>query len=167
MECFTNASKIAPIDMSDDLNELYQEMIRDHGRRPRNKGRLEGAREAAGKNPICGDNVRVFVATDGASINDVKFDGDGCEICIASASMMTELVKGKPKTDAEQLFSNFREFLMTGKSEKELGKLEAFSGVHKFPIRVKCAVLPWHAMIATFEGTAEVSTEKAEGQKIS
>lgn len=153
--------------MDDDLRELYQEMIRDHGRRPRNKGSIEGALASAGKNPICGDNVTVFVKADGNKINDIKFEGSGCEICMASASMMTEMVKGKERGDIENLFAGFRGFLMTGSPTDELGKLQAFSGVHKFPIRVKCAVLPWHAMIAAFDGTAEVSTEKEEGQKLS
>jgi nitrogen fixation NifU-like protein len=153
--------------MDDDLRELYQEMIKDHGRRPRNKGSIEGALASAGKNPICGDNVTVFVKADGKKIDDIKFEGSGCEICIASASMMTELVKSKERGDIEKLFERFRGFLMTGSANEDLGKLQAFSGVHKFPIRVKCAVLPWHAMIAAFDGTAEVSTEKEEGQKLS
>jgi nitrogen fixation NifU-like protein len=111
--------------------------------------------------------VTVFVKAHANKIDDIKFDGSGCEICVASASMMTELVKGKERNDIERLFGDFRGFLMTGSAANDLGKLQAFSGVHKFPIRVKCAVLPWHAMIAAFDGSGDVSTENDEGQKLS
>lgn len=147
-----------------DLHELYQELILDHGRRPRNFGRLpEANRSAEGYNPLCGDKVKVYVKVDGDVVKDVRFEGSGCAISTASASIMTETLKGKTRAEAENLFETFHD-LVTGRSPKvdasELGKLEAFSGVSEFPIRVKCATLGWHTLRAALAGNGDVvSTE--------
>lgn len=147
-----------------DLRDLYQEVILDHSRKPRNFGRMEGASyEKEGYNPLCGDRLTVFleIGDDGA-IRDVRFDGSGCAISTASASMMTQSLKGKTVEEARRLFQQFHE-LVTGKaadSGGELGKLAVFSGVSEFPVRVKCATLPWHTAIAALEGREEpVTTE--------
>ncbi|HSB08007.1 MAG TPA: SUF system NifU family Fe-S cluster assembly protein [Blastocatellia bacterium] len=147
-----------------DLQDLYQELILDHGRRPRNLKRLEGAnRSAEGFNPLCGDKVKVYVKMDGDIVSDVSFEGSGCAISTASASIMTETLKGKTRAEAEALFQTFHD-LVTGRERKldspELGKLAVFSGVSEFPIRVKCATLSWHTLRAALSGKeAVVSTE--------
>ena len=147
-----------------DLQDLYQELILDHGRRPRNFKRLDDAtRNAEGYNPLCGDKVRIYVKMDGDIIRDLSFEGSGCAISTASASIMTETLKGKTRADAEDLFQTFHD-LVTGKEAQldaqELGKLEVFSGVSEFPIRVKCATLSWHTLRAALNGEGElVSTE--------
>jgi nitrogen fixation NifU-like protein len=134
-----------------ELQELYQELILDHNRSPRNFGLLEGAdRHAEGYNPLCGDQVRVEVKLDGDRIADIKFSGNGCAISKASASMMTSAVKGKSIGEAETLFQGFHG-LVTGTGtladpKKTLGKLAIFAGVAEFPVRVKCATLAWHAL---------------------
>jgi nitrogen fixation NifU-like protein len=147
-----------------DLRELYQEVLLEHSRRPRNYRRLDGsARKVEGYNPLCGDRFTVYVDTDGEEIRDVSFEGTGCAISTASASVMTELVKGKSRAEAEKLFQRFQR-LVTGKEENpsaaDLGKLAVFAGVSEFPVRVKCAVLAWHTLRAALEGKREsVSTE--------
>ena len=147
-----------------DLQDLYQELILDHGRRPRNFKRLDDAtRNAEGYNPLCGDKVKIYVKMDGYIIKDLSFEGSGCAISTASASIMTETLKGKTRADAEELFQTFHD-LVTGKKAQidapELGKLEVFSGVSEFPIRVKCATLSWHTLRAALHGADEiVSTE--------
>lgn len=147
-----------------ELGELYREVILDHYRRPRNFRVIdEGARRVEGHNPLCGDHVTVYLRLDGDVIQDIAFQGTGCAISQASASLMTSALKGKTRQEAEQLFQRFHR-LVTGASLEpdgpELGKLEVFSGVSAFPIRVKCASLPWHAMHAALEGRTEaVSTE--------
>jgi nitrogen fixation protein NifU and related proteins len=147
-----------------DLQDLYQELILDHGRRPRNFKRLDDAtRNAEGYNPLCGDKVKIYVKMDGDVIKDLSFEGSGCAISTASASIMTETLKGKKRADAEELFQTFHD-LVTGKKAQldapELGKLEVFSGVSEFPIRVKCATLSWHTLRAALHGADEiVSTE--------
>ena len=147
-----------------DLHELYQELILDHGRRPRNFGKLQEAnRSAEGYNPLCGDKVKVYVKLDNDVVKDVRFEGSGCAISTASASIMTETLKGKTRSQAEDLFETFHD-LVTGKAAKfdapDLGKLEVFSGVSEFPIRVKCATLGWHTLRAALAGNGEpVSTE--------
>ena len=149
--------------MFDDLNDLYQQVIIDHSRSPRNFAVLAGAnRKAAGQNPICGDNYTVFLKLNGDVIEDIGFQGSGCAISKSSASVMTDAVKGKTKAEAKQLFDKFHEVIMTGKMELEgAGKLAAFAGVHKFPARVKCAILSWHALKAALEGANQpVSTEE-------
>ena len=147
-----------------DLRELYQELILDHGRRPRNFKPLDEAnRTAEGFNPLCGDKVKVYVKVDGDAIEDISFQGSGCAISTASASIMTETLKGKSRGEAEELFETFHD-LVTGEPAKldspELGKLAVFSGVSEFPIRVKCATLSWHTLRAALKGNGEVvSTE--------
>jgi len=147
-----------------DLQDLYQELILDHGRRPRNFRPLEGAnRGAQGYNPLCGDKVRVYVKLNGDIVEDVSFEGAGCAISTASASIMTETLKGKTREQAEDLFQTFHD-LVTGREAQvnapELGKLAVFSGVSEFPMRVKCATLSWHTLRAALSGNGEVvSTE--------
>ena len=134
-----------------ELDELYQSLILDHNRSPRNFGTLEGAdRHAEGYNPLCGDQVAVDLKLDGDRISDIKFSGNGCAISKASASLMTTAVKGKTLAEAEVLFSGFHG-LVTGTvvpedPKKTLGKLAIFAGVAEFPVRVKCATLAWHAL---------------------
>lgn len=151
--------------MSTELRELYQEVILEHAKRPRNFRALEGpVRRAEGNNPLCGDVLTVYVALDGDTVKDVAFQGSGCAISTASASVMTELLKGKSRADAEALFEAFHA-LVTGEPESmqraaALGKLAVFAGVSEFPTRVKCAILAWHTMRAALEGREEtVSTE--------
>jgi nitrogen fixation NifU-like protein len=129
-----------------DLRELYQDVILDHHKKPRNFRKQENARHVEGFNPLCGDKVTVYVKLDGDVIRDVSFQGSGCAISTASASMMTESLKGKTRAEAEELFKNFHAVL-TGQSEEamnedKMGKLVVFSGVREFPVRVKCATLP-------------------------
>jgi nitrogen fixation protein NifU and related proteins len=146
-----------------DLRELYQEVILDHQKKPRNFRMLEGARHVEGFNPLCGDKLTVYVQLDGDVVRDVSFQGSGCAISTASASMMTETLKGKTRAQAEALFQSFHA-LLTGKTPPDdgsnLGKLEVFSGVREFPVRVKCATLAWHTFHAALEGENKtVSTE--------
>ena len=155
-----------------ELRDLYQEVILDHSKRPRNFGELAGAnRHAEGYNPLCGDRETVYVRLEDGILKDVGFRGAGCAISTASASMMTESVKGKTLADAEALFERFHD-LITGNdgttktSRPELGKLAVFSGVREFPVRVKCATLPWHTLKAALAGEEKtVSTELTEGPK--
>jgi nitrogen fixation NifU-like protein len=148
-----------------DLSELYQEVILDHNKRPRNFQILEGAnRSAEGYNPLCGDQITVYLKLDGDTIRDISFQGAGCAISKASASMMTASLKGKTRAEAQALFEKFHQ-MVTGDhgaapDPLELGKLAVFSGVSEFPVRVKCASLAWHTMRAALEGTGEtISTE--------
>jgi nitrogen fixation protein NifU and related proteins len=148
--------------MFDDLEDLYQQVILDHSKSPRNFHKMEGANGVAeGHNPLCGDQIKVYLLMEGNRIKDVSFEGSGCAISKASASMMTEAVKGKSRDEIQKLFEGFHQMIITGEMKpEETGKLSAFAGVHKFPARVKCAILSWHAMIAALEGQAEkVSTE--------
>ena len=146
------------------LSDLYQEVILEHDKNPRNFREIEDADKTAdGKNPLCGDALRVYVAMDGDTIADVAFKGSGCAISKASASMMTQAVKGKTKDDAEVIFDEFHR-MVTGEldietDENELGKLKIFSGVLEFPARVKCASLSWHTLHAALQGEEVVSTE--------
>jgi nitrogen fixation NifU-like protein len=146
-----------------DLRELYQEVILDHHKKPRNFRSQADARRMEGHNPLCGDKITVYVKLDGDVIRDVSFQGSGCAISTASASMMTESVKGKTRAEAESLFKSFHE-LVTGKPvdrpKANLGKLAVFSGVREFPVRVKCASLAWHTLHAALQGESKtVSTE--------
>lgn len=140
-----------------DLDELYQSVILDHNRNPRNYRRIpDAAGEAEGYNPLCGDQLKVWLQTEGDRITDVSFEGSGCAISRASASMMTAAVKGKTKAEVNAMFELFHR-LVTGQLDadeqrKALGKLAVFSGVSEFPIRVKCASLAWHALKAALEG---------------
>ena len=144
-----------------ELRELYQTMILDHYKRPRNRGRPEAAdRRAAGDNPLCGDKVTVFARVKDGVVTDVGFEGSGCAISTASASLMTESVKGRRVEEVAKLFDRFHE-VVTGASEpgSDLGKLAVFVGVREFPMRVKCATLAWHTLRAALEGGGAVSTE--------
>ncbi|HSI71700.1 MAG TPA: SUF system NifU family Fe-S cluster assembly protein [Fimbriimonas sp.] len=149
--------------MSFDLRELYQEVILDHNRRPRNKGRLEEPTgHAEGYNPLCGDMVSLTLLTENGRVKDIAFDGQGCAISTASASLMTEAVKGKTVEEAETLFREFQDMVTeTGQAtDHDLGELEVFAGVREYPVRIKCAILPWHALHAALNGeTSKVSTE--------
>ena len=146
-----------------DLADLYQQVIIDHNKNPRNKKPIAGAsRVAAGDNPLCGDKITLYVTLDGDTITDVGFQGSGCAISQASASLMTGAVKGKKVTDAEELFHGFHD-MVTGVSAGDktvLGKLAAFEGVKQYPSRVKCANLAWHTLHAALNAADEpVSTE--------
>lgn len=147
------------------LRELYQEVILDHNKNPRNYRAMDDpTRTVEGYNPLCGDHYTVFVKMDGDVITDVSFQGAGCAISKASASVMSSIVKGKTKAEAERMFETFHK-LVTGEMNGEanldaLGKLAAFAGVSEFPARVKCASLPWHTLHAAMqEQTKVVSTE--------
>jgi nitrogen fixation NifU-like protein len=148
-----------------DARELYQELILDHGRRPRNYSVPEGAnRSAEGKNPLCGDHVIVKLRYEDGVVKDVGFQGSGCAISTAAASTMTEIVKGKTRPEVDAIFHRFHD-LVTGKSEEAdeeaMGKLAAFAGLSEFPMRVKCATLAWHTLEAALddESATAVSTE--------
>ena len=145
-----------------DLRDLYQEVVLDHSRSPRNFRVLDGSRQAEGFNPLCGDRVTVYVELEGDTIRDVAFQGSGCAISKASASLMTTALKGRTREEAEKLFDEFHRLVTGGGSADPvaLGKLAVFSGVSEFPVRVKCATLAWHTLHAALEGLAEpVSTE--------
>ncbi len=151
-----------------ELRELYQEVILDHNRTPRNFGALQGAtHHAQGYNPLCGDRVQISLILDNDVIQEIHFEGAGCAISTASASLLTESLKGKTRQQATELFREFRG-LVTGDPLKkvpvhrQLGKLAVFSGVCEFPVRVKCATLVWHTMSAALENhLEEVSTEES------
>jgi nitrogen fixation NifU-like protein len=134
--------------VSADLDELYQQAILDHNRRPRNFRALEGARTAEGHNPLCGDRFTVYVRVEDGVVTDAGFQGTGCAISIASASLMTESVTGKPVADVTALFDRLQRMLMAppGSPVEQLGALTALAGVRQFPIRVKCAILAWQAL---------------------
>lgn len=148
-----------------DLTDLYQQVILDHNRRPRNFGPLEHAnRHAEGHNPLCGDHVTVHARVEGDCVAEVRFEGSGCAISRASASLMTDAVKGKPGAEVEALRQRFQAMVMTNPAgpleASGLGKLSALGGVRAFPARVKCATLPWHTLKAALHDAPEsVSTE--------
>ena len=150
--------------MSSELSDLYQEVVLDHGKRPRNFGPLEGAtHHAEGLNPLCGDHFTVYAKVDGGVVREAKFEGSGCAISKASASVMTGVVKGKTAEEIERIFDRFHRLVTEGPGAgdaEELGKLAVFGGVHEYPTRVKCASLAWHALRAALDGQGEpVSTE--------
>ena len=147
--------------MLDDLADLYQQLILDHNKRPRNFGVLPDAnRTAQGFNPVCGDNYTLYAKMDGDVVQEISFQGSGCAISKASASILTESLKGKTRSEVKSLFDKVHDMILTGNMDGDLGKLAALAGVHKFPARVKCAILPWHAAMAAVEGRGEtVSTE--------
>lgn len=144
-----------------DLHELYQEVILHHYKTPRNFGVLDDATNAAhGDNPLCGDRIALTVRLKGDVIEDLRFKGSGCAISTASASLMTEAIKGKTKADARGLFEKFHPMVMGTGPAEGVGKLDVFSGVSEFPVRVKCATLAWHTLLAALEGKKDtVSTE--------
>jgi nitrogen fixation protein NifU and related proteins len=148
-----------------DLRDLYQDVILEHSKAPRNYRQLASAnRKAEGFNPLCGDHFTVYLDVEGDAIRDIAFQGSGCAISKASASMMTQSLKGKSTAEAETLFNEFHQ-LVTGEAKKsgdakEMGKLAVFSGVCEYPARVKCATLAWHALHAALQGQQDpVSTE--------
>lgn len=146
-----------------DLKALYQEVILDHNKKPRNFGKLSPAtHHAEGHNPLCGDHINVFMNLAGDKVEAIAFEGEACAVCKASASMMTVAVKGKTRTDAEALTKEFLD-MATGKLDmsqpNNVGRLAVFAGVRDLPTRVKCAILPWHTLHAAFNSVSEVSTE--------
>ncbi len=152
--------------MSSELRELYQEVILDHNKRPRNFHRMEEAnRHAEGYNPLCGDHLTVYLHLEGDRIVQLSFEGNGCAISKASASLMTEGLKGKTLEEAQSLFKKFHK-MVTGSpgspADPDLGKLAVFAGVCEFPSRVKCASLAWHTLNSALEGRDEVISTEAE-----
>lgn len=147
-----------------ELSELYQQVILDHNKKPRNFRKLDPAsHQAEGYNPLCGDQLTVYLRVENDRVADVGFEGSGCAISKASASMMTQAVKGKSKEQAETLFQEFHS-MVTGELDEEieennLGNLKIFAGVREFPVRVKCATLPWHTMQAALNKQDQISTE--------
>lgn len=147
-----------------ELSELYQQVILDHNKKPRNFRKLETANHTAdGYNPLCGDQLTVYLNVEDDRVQEVGFEGSGCAISKASASMMTQAVKGKSKEEVETLFKEFHS-MVTGELDEEneensLGNLKIFAGVREFPVRVKCATLPWHTMHAAMNKAGHVSTE--------
>ena len=147
-----------------ELSELYQAVILDHNKKPRNFHKLENAnRTAEGFNPLCGDQLHIYLQVEDDQVKDISFEGTGCAIWKASASMMTQAVKGKSKQEAEQLFDEFHR-MVTGKLDEErdpnnLGRLTIFAGVRDFPVRVKCATLSWHTLHAALNEKQAATTE--------
>jgi nitrogen fixation NifU-like protein len=147
-----------------ELSELYQQVILDHNKKPRNFRKLETANHSAeGYNPLCGDQLTIYLNLEDDTVKEVGFEGSGCAISKASASMMTQAVKGKSKEETEKLFQEFHS-MVTGElneetQENNLGNLKIFAGVREFPVRVKCATLPWHTLHAALHKEEQVSTE--------
>lgn len=150
--------------MSDDLTDLYQQVILDHCRQPRNFRELPAATcSAQGHNPLCGDRLNLYLVMEDDRIKDIGFTGSGCCISKASASILTTELKGKRKAEVKALFDKVHALVTTGRTTEDVGKLAVFAGVYKFPARVKCAILPWHAAMAALDGNAEpVTTEKED-----
>jgi nitrogen fixation NifU-like protein len=145
-----------------DLSDLYQEVILDHNKRPRNFRAIEApSHQAEGYNPLCGDRLKLFVTVDGDRITDLAFQGSGCAISKASASLMTDALKGLTVAEAEQLFERFHRMVTTPPDApvEDLGKLSVFAGVREFPVRVKCASLAWHTLKAALAREAVTTTE--------
>jgi nitrogen fixation NifU-like protein len=146
-----------------DLRELYQSVILDHNKKPRNYGHLDGAnRSADGYNPLCGDKVTVYLDVDDDVVKDIAFEGSGCAISTASASLMTQSVKGKPISEVEEIFAGFHRLVTSDPRAEvdgaELGKLTVFGGVREFPMRVKCATLSWHALRSALAESGDTAT---------
>ncbi len=150
--------------MFDELSDLYQQVILDHCKHPRNFRELGTPTcSAQGHNPLCGDQLKLFLAMDGDTIKDISFLGSGCCISKASASLLTEAARGKTKAEVEKMFELVHEMVTTGRVVGDVGKLAVFAGVHKFPARVKCAILAWHAVMAALKGQGQpVSTENEQ-----
>jgi nitrogen fixation protein NifU and related proteins len=156
------AFPLGSIAMSGDLSDLYQQVILDHNKRPRNRGKLPTAnRVAHGDNPTCGDQCSVYLRVDGDRIADVSFDGSGCAISQASASLMTTQVKGKTAAEVESMFQDFHKIVTTGEAPDEISDLAAFAGVHTFPARIKCATLGWHAALNALHGDPTPTTTES------
>jgi nitrogen fixation NifU-like protein len=148
--------------MFDELSDLYQQVILDHCKHPRNFHELANPTcSAQGHNPLCGDQLRLFLVLEGEVVKDAGFVGSGCCISKASASLLTESIKGKTRAEVQQMFEKVHEMVTTGKVLGDVGKLAVFAGVHKFPARVKCAILAWHAVVAALKGNSgrPVTTE--------
>lgn len=150
--------------MFDELSDLYQQVILDHCKHPRNFHDMPAPTcSAQGHNPLCGDQLRLYLTLEGDQIKDASFLGSGCCISKASASLLTESVKGRTRGEIQGLFERVHQLVMTGQAQGDLGKLAVFAGVHKFPARVKCAILAWHALMAALKGeTSAVSTESEQ-----
>jgi nitrogen fixation NifU-like protein len=145
-----------------ELRELYQALILDHNKKPRNFGVLEDAnRSADGHNPLCGDRIHLTARVEDGMLADLRFEGSGCAISTASASLMTQAVKGRPLAEALRLFERFRALVTAERGAEaggaELGKLAVFAGVREFPVRVKCATLPWHTLKNALEASGETA----------
>jgi nitrogen fixation protein NifU and related proteins len=147
--------------MFDELTELYQQVILDHCKQPRHFHELPAATcSAQGHNPLCGDQLKLFLILDGDRIREASFIGSGCCISKASASLLTEAVAGKTRAEVQAMFESVHELVTTGQVQGDVGKLAVFAGVYKFPARVKCAILAWHALMAALKGEGKpVSTE--------
>jgi nitrogen fixation NifU-like protein len=152
--------------MADDLRDLYQEVILDHGKHPRNlRHPADATAEARGNNPLCGDQLTVYLKLDGdGRVADAAFEGRGCAISMASASMMTEMVRGRTEAEARRLFDSFHRMCtgdepVSDADADALDKLRVLSGVRDYPARVKCATLPWHTLVAALEGESVTTTE--------
>jgi nitrogen fixation protein NifU and related proteins len=151
--------------MFDELNDLYQQVILDHCKQPRNFHEMPQATcSAQGHNPLCGDRLKLFLAMDGDVIRDISFVGSGCCISKASASLLTDSAKGRSRAEMESLFDRVHEMVTTGKVVGDVGKLAVFAGVYRFPARVKCAILAWHAVMAALKGQGDqpVTTESEQ-----
>lgn len=151
--------------MFDDVNDLYQQVILDHCKNPRNFRELpQCSCSAQGHNPLCGDQLKLFLNLDGEVVREASFVGSGCCISKASASLLTEAVRGHTRAEVLGMFEHVRELVTTGKSAGDVGKLAVFAGVYKYPARVKCAILSWHALTAALKGDGQpVSTEADKG----
>jgi len=148
--------------MFDDLSDLYQQVILEHCKHPRNFHDLPNPTcSAQGHNPLCGDQLKLFLVVDDGTVKDISFLGQGCCISKASASLMSESVKGRNKGEIQKMFDQVHEMVTTGRVAGDVGKLAVFAGVYKFPARVKCAILAWHALVAALKGdqTGPVTTE--------
>ncbi len=143
-----------------DLRDLYQQMILDHNQKPRNFGKVEDhSHHASGENSLCGDHLELTLLVEDDVIRDIKFDGGGCAISTASASIMTTVIKGKSTPEALQLFDQFHTMITTGEADMDaLGKLVVLADVHKYPARVKCAMLPWRTLESSIEGIEKIAT---------
>jgi nitrogen fixation protein NifU and related proteins len=147
----------------DDLSDLYQQVILDHCKHPRNFHELAQAnRLAQGHNPLCGDQLKLYLQLDGDRIVDISFLGSGCCISKASASLLTDAAKGKTKAELEEMFAKVHDMVTTGKMATDVGKFAVFAGVHKFPARVKCAILAWHAAMSALKGEDQAVTTETE-----
>jgi nitrogen fixation NifU-like protein len=149
--------------MFDDLSDLYQQVILDHCRHPRNFHEMASPTcSAQGHNPLCGDHLRLYLTLNGEAIQDISFVGEGCCISKASASLLTESLKGKTRVEVQKMFDQVHELVTTGQVSGDVGKLAVFAGVHKFPARVKCAILAWHAALAALKGQGQPVTTETE-----
>ena len=149
--------------MFDDIYDLYQQVILDHCKQPRNFREMPAATcSAQGRNPICGDQLKLFLTVEDDVIKDASFTGSGCCISKASASLLTDNIKGKTRAEAQKTFEQVREMVTTGKASGDDGKLAVFAGVHKYPARVKCAILAWHALVGALKGEDKPVTTESE-----